>query len=83
MEKLKFIKVILFATDSHKFAPNTVQLMPLDAISHLTENEPGNTHSGYRVHIKKTFALDAPFPFKSIQAPILTKEQVEVIAGNR
>ncbi len=86
-EKLQFFKVIIFATDGHRFAPQDVHgssrqmeiLLPVYAISHLTVREHGRPQSGYNIHIKKNYPLDAPFPIKSYNPGYLTFEQVQLI----
>lgn len=86
-DKLKFFKVVIFATDDHRFSPQDIHghsrqmeiLLPIDAISHLTLREHGRPQSGYNIHIKKNYPLDAPFPIKSYNSGYLTFEQAELI----
>lgn len=85
-DKLRVFPVVIFATDDYQITPNNAIngrqmeiLLPIDAISHLTPIERGNPHRGYKVHIKKNYPLDAPFPIKSYNPGSLTAEQVEVL----
>jgi hypothetical protein len=86
-EKLKFFKIVIFATDAHRFSgqepyAQTRQMevmLPTDAISHLTIRNHGNPQSGYNIHIKKNYPIDAPFPIKSYNPGYLTNEQVEIL----
>ena len=85
-DKMKFFKVVIFATDDYRVTPNNAIhgrqmeiLLPIDAISHLSQREPGNPRSGYNIHIKKNYPLDAPFPIKSYNPGYATAEQVEVL----
>jgi hypothetical protein len=88
-EKLKFFSVIIFATDDHRFSGQDIHgksrqmeiLLPIDAISHLTEREAGNP-SSYKIHLKKNYPLDAPFPIKSYNPGFITAEQVEILKLN-
>ncbi len=89
-EKLKFFKIVIFATDGHRFAPQDIHgssrqmeiLLPIDAISHLTVREHGRPQSGYNIHIKKNYPIDAPFPIKTYNPGFLTAEQVEALKLN-
>lgn len=89
-DKLQFFKVVIFAKDDHKFSPQDIHgksrqmeiVLPIDAISHLTQREHGNPHSGYNVYIKKNYPLDAPFPIKSYNPGYLTADQVEILKLN-
>ena len=89
-DKLQFFKVVIFSTDDHRFSPQDIHgqlrqmeiLLPIDAISHLTQREHGNPRSGYNIHIKKNYPLDAPFPIKSYNPGYLTAEQVEILKLN-
>lgn len=89
-DKLQFFKVVIFATDDHRFSPQDINghsrqmeiVLPIDAISHLTQRENGNPRSGYNVYIKKNYPLDAPFPIKNYNPGYLTTEQVEILKLN-
>lgn len=86
-EKMKFFKVVIFATDDHHFDRMTVEgqtrqaqiLLPLDAVACLIPLEPNNPKTSYSVKFKKSYLADAPFPVKSISTVNLTWEQVELI----
>lgn len=86
-DKMKFFKIVIFATDDHRFGTGDIHgasrqmeiLLPIDAISHLTPREHGRPQSGYNIHIKKNYPLDAPFPIKSYNPGYLTAEQVEIL----
>lgn len=91
-EKLKFLSVTIFATDEYvarleRAGVHAVNMdrspmeiyLPVDAISCLTRVEPGNNRSPFKVHIKKSYLLDAPFPVKNTGTIHLTPEQVEMI----
>jgi hypothetical protein len=85
-DKLKVFSVVIFATDDYQITPNNAIngrqmeiFLPVDAISHLTPRERENPRSGYNVHLKKNYPLDAPFPIKSYNPGYLTAEQVEIL----
>ena len=79
MDKLKFFRVVVFATDGQKQAEI---LLPIDAISHLTQKDPGNPRGGYNVHVKENYPLDKPFPIKSYNVGYLSADQVEILKLN-
>ena len=87
MEKIKVLKVTIFATDDFKTSPHGTPVidrqaevfLPLDAVSHVTRIDRNNVHSDYQVHIKKNYPMASPFPIKSINTIVLKKEQVEVL----
>lgn len=91
MDKIQFIKVIIFATDDHRFdgqdphshGRQAEVFLPLDSISHLEQREKGNPNSGYTAYLKKGHPLNPPFPVKSINTVYLTNEQVEVINAHK
>lgn len=91
MEKLKVIQITAFVHETVKrpdplnniSTTGSVEIfLPIDAISHLTKETPGNLRSGYLVHIKKDYPLNLPFLIKSFNAPKITDDQVELLNKN-
>ncbi len=87
-DKFQFFKVIIFATDDsrvqdiHGQSRQMEIVLPIEAISHLAQREHCNPRSGYNVHIKKNYPLDAPFPIKSYNPGYFSAEQVEILKLN-
>lgn len=86
-EKIKCLKVVIFATDDHRFDRLSVEhktrqmevLFPIESIACLIPNEKGNPRTSYTVKFKNSYLADAPFPVKSVNTATLTWEQVELI----
>ena len=95
MEKPVFIKVTVFADDQYrsKMQMNPMTnlsypvsstgsheiLVPLSAISHLSEGNPHNQASGYIVHIKSDYRFNLPFGIKSINNPTIPKDAIHLL----
>ena len=89
MDKLKFFKATAFADLSVKRPDPTMGIsptgsveifLPIEAISHLTIETHNTPRGSYKIHVKKNYPLNLPFPIKSINPVNLSQDQVELIA---